>query len=258
MPLEVASRPARGRLVARHRDQPHTGRRRKEHGGGRSVAGAPAHQHERRALHARAEPRARCSASKAARPAAVIRRSSRWTTSTCISPATSTRSRARTRCSSAMLDNHLQQGNPLGIDTRRITWPRTIDMNDRALRNAVIGLGGAANGVVARGAVGHHSGERGHGDRRARRRAARISRSARPDHRRRDGTARRGRRCARAICKADGRDGDAAEGRDSPESRADARGRPGDSCTPDPSATSRTAATAFSRHASASRSATSW
>ena len=49
---------------------------------------------------------------------------------------------------SAMLDNHLQQGNPLNIDTRRITWPRTIDMNDRALRQAVIGLGGTANGVV--------------------------------------------------------------------------------------------------------------
>ena len=49
---------------------------------------------------------------------------------------------------SAMLDNHLQQGNALGLDTRRITWPRTIDMNDRALRHAVIGLGGTANGVV--------------------------------------------------------------------------------------------------------------
>jgi formate--tetrahydrofolate ligase len=49
---------------------------------------------------------------------------------------------------SAMLDNHLHQGNPLGIDTRRITWPRTIDMNDRALRHAVIGLGGPPNGVV--------------------------------------------------------------------------------------------------------------
>ncbi|HYT65354.1 MAG TPA: formate--tetrahydrofolate ligase [Vicinamibacterales bacterium] len=48
---------------------------------------------------------------------------------------------------SAMLDNHLQQGNPLGIDPRRITWPRTIDMNDRALRHAVIGLGGSMNGV---------------------------------------------------------------------------------------------------------------
>jgi formate--tetrahydrofolate ligase len=44
---------------------------------------------------------------------------------------------------SAMLDNHLQQGNPLGIDTRRITWPRTIDMNDRR----------------PRGALGHHSGQ---------------------------------------------------------------------------------------------------
>ena len=49
---------------------------------------------------------------------------------------------------SAMLDNHLQQGNALALDTRRITWPRTIDMNDRALRHAVIGLGGTANGVI--------------------------------------------------------------------------------------------------------------
>jgi formate--tetrahydrofolate ligase len=48
----------------------------------------------------------------------------------------------------AMLDNHLHQGNALGLDPRRITWPRTIDMNDRALRDMVIGLGGVANGVV--------------------------------------------------------------------------------------------------------------
>ena len=47
---------------------------------------------------------------------------------------------------SAMLDNHLHHGNALGLDPRRITWPRTIDMNDRALRDAVIGLGGVANG----------------------------------------------------------------------------------------------------------------
>ena len=46
----------------------------------------------------------------------------------------------------AMVDNHLHHGNALGIDSRRITWPRTIDMNDRALRDAVIGLGGVANG----------------------------------------------------------------------------------------------------------------
>jgi formate--tetrahydrofolate ligase len=49
---------------------------------------------------------------------------------------------------SAMVDNHLHQGNALNIDPRRITWPRTIDMNDRALRDCVIGLGGVANGVV--------------------------------------------------------------------------------------------------------------
>jgi len=48
----------------------------------------------------------------------------------------------------AMLDNHLQQGNPLGIDSRRITWPRTIDMNDRALRKIIIGLGGVADGIA--------------------------------------------------------------------------------------------------------------
>ncbi|HWP36621.1 MAG TPA: formate--tetrahydrofolate ligase [Gemmatimonadales bacterium] len=48
---------------------------------------------------------------------------------------------------SAMLDNHLHHGNALGIDARRITWPRTIDMNDRALRSIVIGLGGPLGGV---------------------------------------------------------------------------------------------------------------
>jgi formate--tetrahydrofolate ligase len=48
----------------------------------------------------------------------------------------------------ALIDNHLQQGNALNIDPRRITWPRTIDMNDRALRKAIIGLGGVGDGVV--------------------------------------------------------------------------------------------------------------
>ena len=47
----------------------------------------------------------------------------------------------------AMLDNHLQQGNALGIDPRRIQIKRCLDMNDRALRNIVIGLGGKINGV---------------------------------------------------------------------------------------------------------------
>lgn len=47
----------------------------------------------------------------------------------------------------AMLDNHLHQGNALRIDPRRIVWPRVLDMNDRALREVVIGLGGPAHGV---------------------------------------------------------------------------------------------------------------
>ena len=47
----------------------------------------------------------------------------------------------------ALVDNHIQQGNDLNIDPRRITWKRVLDMNDRALRDIVIGLGGRANGV---------------------------------------------------------------------------------------------------------------
>ncbi|MFZ5624859.1 MAG: formate--tetrahydrofolate ligase, partial [Gemmatimonadota bacterium] len=49
---------------------------------------------------------------------------------------------------SAMLDNHLHHGNALGIDPRRITWPRTMDMNDRALRSIVVSLGGINAGPV--------------------------------------------------------------------------------------------------------------
>jgi len=48
----------------------------------------------------------------------------------------------------AMIDNHIQQGNRLAIDTRRIAWRRVIDMNDRALREIVIGLGGRQNGFA--------------------------------------------------------------------------------------------------------------
>ncbi|MBO5899341.1 MAG: formate--tetrahydrofolate ligase, partial [Lentisphaeria bacterium] len=48
----------------------------------------------------------------------------------------------------ALIDNHLQQGNALGIDPRTITFKRCLDMNDRALRNVVIGMGGKSNGVV--------------------------------------------------------------------------------------------------------------
>lgn len=49
---------------------------------------------------------------------------------------------------SALLDNHIHQGNALGIDTRQILWKRCLDMNDRALRNIVVGLGSKAEGFV--------------------------------------------------------------------------------------------------------------
>jgi len=47
----------------------------------------------------------------------------------------------------ALIDNHLQQGNQLGIDPRRIVWKRSLDLNDRALRKVIVGLGGPSHGV---------------------------------------------------------------------------------------------------------------
>lgn len=47
----------------------------------------------------------------------------------------------------AVLDNHLQQGNELKIDVRRVVWKRVLDLNDRALRNVIVGLGGKMNGI---------------------------------------------------------------------------------------------------------------
>ncbi|MEO8196660.1 MAG: formate--tetrahydrofolate ligase [Thermoanaerobaculia bacterium] len=47
----------------------------------------------------------------------------------------------------SLVDNHLQQGNPLGIDSRKVLWRRVLDLNDRALRDVIIGLGGATEGV---------------------------------------------------------------------------------------------------------------
>jgi formate--tetrahydrofolate ligase len=47
---------------------------------------------------------------------------------------------------SAAIDNHIKQGNELGIDITQVSWPRVVDMNDRALRNTIVGLGGSKNG----------------------------------------------------------------------------------------------------------------
>ena len=49
---------------------------------------------------------------------------------------------------SAMVDNHLHQGNELDLDIHNITWRRVLDVNDRALRNIIVGLGGKADGVT--------------------------------------------------------------------------------------------------------------
>ena len=48
----------------------------------------------------------------------------------------------------ALLDNHIQQGNTLGIDPRQVVWKRCLDMNDRVLRNVVVGLGNKMDGMV--------------------------------------------------------------------------------------------------------------
>ena len=64
----------------------------------------------------------------------------------------------------AMVDNHLHHGNALGLDSRRVPWRRVLDMNDRALRDIVIGLGGRTRGRAARDRLRHHGRERSDGD----------------------------------------------------------------------------------------------
>ncbi len=64
----------------------------------------------------------------------------------------------------ALLDNHIHHGNELGIDVRRITWKRVLDMNDRALRDIVVSLGGPGNGYPRQGRIRHRGGLRSHGD----------------------------------------------------------------------------------------------
>ena len=64
----------------------------------------------------------------------------------------------------AMLDNHLHQGNELDLDLHNITWRRVLDVNDRALRNIVIGLGSKEDGVTRQSGLRHHGRLGGHGD----------------------------------------------------------------------------------------------
>ena len=64
----------------------------------------------------------------------------------------------------AMLDNHIQQGNRLNVDVRRVVWKRCLDMNDRQLRFIVNGLGGKANGVPREDGFDISGGFGNHGD----------------------------------------------------------------------------------------------
>ena len=64
---------------------------------------------------------------------------------------------------SAMVDNHLHQGNELDLDLHNITWRRVLDVNDRALRNIVVGLGGKEDGVHPADRLRHHCRLRGDG-----------------------------------------------------------------------------------------------
>ena len=84
----------------------------------------------------------------------------------------------------AMLEAHILHGNALGIDPLSVGWRRCVDINDRALRDIVVGLGGRANGYAAPDRLRHHRRVGGDGDRRRRARPARPARAARRDHRR--------------------------------------------------------------------------
>ena len=176
-------------------------------------------------LPARSRRSDRSSGSRAARPAAVTRRSCRWRTSTSTSRATSMRSARRTTCWRRSSRRTSCTGTRLGIDPLSVTWRRCMDMNDRALRDIVVGLGGKANGYVRADRLRHHRCLRGDGDRRRRARPRRPARAARRDHRRR----RRyeGEPVTAEQLRAAGRDDGAAERRAQAEPRPDARGPAG-------------------------------
>lgn len=84
----------------------------------------------------------------------------------------------------ALIDNHLHQGNALRIDERSLTWPRVLDVNDRALRHIVTGLGSRVDGVTRQSSFDITPRQRGHGHPLARHIARRPARAARQDRRR--------------------------------------------------------------------------
>ena len=124
----------------------------------------------------------------------------------------------------AMLDNHLHQGNALDIDPRTVTWKRVVDLNDRALRQVVVGLGGRDQRGAPRGRLRHRRGVRGDGDPLPGRLAARPQAPPRRHRRRlhpRQGAGHRPRPAGRR------RDDRAAARRPRPQPGADARAHAG-------------------------------
>ena len=91
----------------------------------------------------------------------------------------------------ALIDNHIHWGNALDIDSRRVVWRRVIDMNDRALRDIIVSLGGVAERLPARDRLRHHRRLRGDGDPLPRRRPRRPRAPARRHRRRPDAATRR-------------------------------------------------------------------
>ena len=144
----IARAEAEGAAGAGHRHQPDAGRRGQEHRHRRREPGAPPAGQEGRRLHPRAD---------RSGPVFGVKGGAAGGGYAQVVPMDEINLHftgdfhaitSAHNLLSAMLDNHLHQGNALGIDPRRITWPRTIDMNDRALRSMVISLGGINAGPV--------------------------------------------------------------------------------------------------------------
>ena len=125
----------------------------------------------------------------------------------------------------AMVDNHVYWGNELGIDPRRVTWRRGLDMNDRALRPIISSLGGVANGFPREDGFDIIVASRGHGDLLPGDRPAGSAAPARQHHRRPDPGAQAG--DAPRELKAAGAMTALLEGCDRAQSGADAREQPG-------------------------------
>ena len=128
------ARNAQGAARARHRDQSDAGRRGEEHRYGGPEPGLAAARQEGRRRHSRAAPRPRLRG-EGRRGRRRLRAGGADGRDQPPLHRRFPRHHSAHNLLSAMLDNHLHQGNALNIDPRRITWPRTMDMNDRALRN---------------------------------------------------------------------------------------------------------------------------